>query len=31
MGYRPQVSFEDGLKKTVDWYRENLPQAVSGR
>lgn len=31
MGYRPQVSFEDGLKKTVEWYSQNLPQAVSGR
>jgi len=20
-GYRPQVSFEDGLKKTIEWYR----------
>jgi UDP-glucose 4-epimerase len=31
MGYRPQVSFEEGLKKTIAWYRENLPQAVSER
>ena len=31
MGYRPQVNFEDGLRKTVDWYRENLPQPISGR
>ena len=31
MGYRPHVSFEEGLKKTVEWYRENLPQAVSER
>jgi nucleoside-diphosphate-sugar epimerase len=31
MGYRPQVSFEDGLKKTVEWYSQNLPQTVSGR
>ncbi len=21
MGYRPKVSFEDGLRKTVEWYR----------
>ena len=20
-GYKPQVSFEDGLKKTIEWYR----------
>src|SRR5436190_2751525 len=31
MGYRPHVGFEDGLKKTVEWYSENLPQTVSGR
>jgi UDP-glucose 4-epimerase len=31
MGYRPHVSFEEGLKKTVEWYSENLPQAVSGQ
>jgi len=31
MGYRPQVGFEDGLKNTVEWYRANLAQAVSGR
>ena len=31
MGYRPHVSFEEGLKKTVEWYSENLPQAVSER
>jgi UDP-glucose 4-epimerase len=24
MGYRPHVSFEDGLKKTVEWYSQNL-------
>ncbi len=21
LGYEPKVSFEDGLKRTVDWYR----------
>ena len=31
MGYRPLVSFEDGLKNTVEWYRGNLPQSVSVR
>lgn len=23
LGYQPSVTFEEGLKKTVDWYREN--------
>ncbi|MER5415132.1 dTDP-glucose 4,6-dehydratase [Streptomyces virginiae] len=23
LGYAPQVTFEDGIKATVDWYREN--------
>ena len=23
LGYEPQVKFEDGLKKTINWYREN--------
>jgi len=23
LGWRPQVNFEDGLPKTVDWYRSN--------
>ena len=23
LGYEPQVKFEDGLKETIDWYREN--------
>jgi nucleoside-diphosphate-sugar epimerase len=31
MDYEPQVSFEEGLRKTVDWYRENVAAAVSGR
>ncbi|MCZ0211298.1 MULTISPECIES: dTDP-glucose 4,6-dehydratase [Streptomyces] len=24
LGYRPQVSFEDGLADTIAWYRENV-------
>ena len=24
LGYEPQVSFEEGLARTVAWYRENL-------
>jgi UDP-glucose 4-epimerase len=31
MGYRPHVGFEEGLKSTVEWYRENLAQALSER
>jgi nucleoside-diphosphate-sugar epimerase len=31
MAYRPQVNFEDGLRKTIEWYSENLPQNVSER
>lgn len=23
LGYEPKVKFEDGLKETVDWYRDN--------
>jgi dTDP-glucose 4,6-dehydratase len=23
LGYQPSVTFEEGLKKTVDWYRQN--------
>src|SRR5207244_12150840 len=22
-GWRPQIAFEDGIRRTVDWYREN--------
>ena len=25
LGYKPKVSFEDGLKRTVDWYRNSRP------
>jgi len=24
MGYQPRVSFEEGLRHTIEWYRENL-------
>jgi len=24
LGYRPSVYFEDGLKKTVEWYRTQM-------
>ena len=23
LGYKPQVKFVDGLKETIDWYRNN--------
>ena len=23
LGWEPSVSFEDGLKKTIEWYRNN--------
>jgi UDP-glucose 4-epimerase len=29
MKYQPQVSFEEGLKRTVAWYRENLAVAIA--
>jgi nucleoside-diphosphate-sugar epimerase len=25
LGYKPKVSFEDGLQQTVDWYRNSRP------
>ncbi len=24
LGYEPKVSFEEGLRRTIEWYRENL-------
>lgn len=27
LGYKPLVSFEEGLKKTVDWYRSQMEMA----
>lgn len=29
LSYRVGVGFEDGLRQTVDWYRENLTELVS--
>ena len=29
LGYKPQVSFEEGLRRTIEWYRENLSRASS--
>ncbi len=33
LGWQPQVSFEDGIRRTIDWYRQNtgwLGRARSG-
>jgi nucleoside-diphosphate-sugar epimerase len=30
LGYRPTVSLEIGVKKAIDWYRENY-DAVAGK
>ncbi len=27
LGWRRQVSFDDGIHRTLDWYRENVPDA----
>jgi nucleoside-diphosphate-sugar epimerase len=24
IGYEPAVTFEDGLRRAIDWYRANL-------
>lgn len=29
LGYRPSVSFEDGLRRTVDWYRQRMQSEVN--
>jgi nucleoside-diphosphate-sugar epimerase len=31
LGYVPLVSFEDGLKNTVEWYQTTVKAAMSGR
>jgi nucleoside-diphosphate-sugar epimerase len=28
LGYQPAISFEDGLKRTIEWYRAATPPAV---
>ncbi len=28
MGFCPKYSLEEGLKKTIDWYRSNMPQEL---
>src|SRR6476661_9127703 len=30
MGYTPHISFEEGLRRTVDWYREVMEPAAAG-
>ncbi len=30
LGWEPQVSFEEGLKRTIDWVAENLGYYRSG-
>ena len=24
LGYKPQISFEEGLRRTIEWYRANI-------
>lgn len=31
LGYEPSVSFEEGLRRTVEWYRSALAQEVESR
>jgi UDP-glucose 4-epimerase len=31
LGYKPEVDFEEGLLRTVKWYREQMPAARAGR
>lgn len=31
LGYKPEVDFEEGLLRTVKWYREQMPAAPAGR
>jgi len=31
LGYKPLVTFEQGLKNTVDWYRTTVEPASSAR
>jgi nucleoside-diphosphate-sugar epimerase len=29
LGYKPQVNFEEGLRRTVDWYRSREKSAMA--
>jgi nucleoside-diphosphate-sugar epimerase len=29
LGYKPQVNFEDGLRRTIDWYRTQGKSATA--
>jgi nucleoside-diphosphate-sugar epimerase len=29
LGYEPHISFEDGLKRTIEWYRAETAAGVS--
>ena len=31
LGYRPKVNFEEGLRRTVDWYRQQMKSNVEQR
>jgi dTDP-glucose 4,6-dehydratase len=34
LGWQPQITFKDGLKKTIDWYLQNknwLSRITSGQ
>jgi dTDP-glucose 4,6-dehydratase len=31
LGWRPEIGFEEGLRQTVDWYRENAAWVESAR
>jgi len=29
LGYNPQVNFEEGLRRTIDWYRNQEKSATA--
>jgi len=29
LGYKPQVTFEEGLRRTIDWYRAQEKSATA--
>jgi nucleoside-diphosphate-sugar epimerase len=31
LGYVPRISIEEGLKRTFEWYRENLDEILKSR